>query len=99
MKRYPVHRLAEEDTLAVDFQSPFLASLNTRVVAPLVPAKEVGPTHLRLNPRVEFEGVEYAVLVHLMSAVSVRDLGPALGDCDGHHDAFVRARDFLFDGF
>ena len=89
-KRYP---------FLVDLQADLLRDLVTRVVAPLTAVKRLrGKPIGRLNPIVEVEGTEYAVLFQELAALPVAALGAAAGSLHTRRDELVAAVDLLFTG-
>lgn len=89
-KRYP---------LLLDLQADLLRDLATRVVAPLTAVKQLkGKPISRLNPVVEVEGTQYAVLFQEMAALPVAALGTVAGNVHSRRDDLIAALDLLFTG-
>jgi toxin CcdB len=89
-KRYP---------FLLDLQADLLRDLATRVVAPLTTVKRLrGKPIGRLNPIVEVEGTEYAVLFQEMAALPVTALGATAGNLRTRHAELIAALDLLFTG-
>jgi toxin CcdB len=97
--RFSVHRIVESDQLVVDLQSNLLDELKTRIVAPLVPASLLLHSLTRLHVRVEVSGIGYSVAGHLLTAVPISEMGPAIADLSRHADEITAAVDFAFQGF
>jgi toxin CcdB len=89
-KRYP---------FLLDLQADLLRDLATRVVAPLTPVRRLrGKPIGRLNPVVEIEGTEYAVLFQDVAALPVNALGATAGNLRARRDELISALDLLFTG-
>jgi toxin CcdB len=83
--------------LAVVMQDDTLSHLATRVVAPLVPVGN-GFVVDRTTPRVEIDGVRYAVAVHLLMTIPARNLGTRVASLEDHDRALKGAIDMVFFG-
>jgi toxin CcdB len=89
-KRYP---------FLLDLQADLLRDLATRVVAPLTAVKRLnGKPISRLNPIVEVDGRQYAVLFQEVAALPAAALGPAAGSLRSRRDELIAALDLLFTG-
>lgn len=84
--------------LVVILQSDLLDQLQTRVVAPLVPASSVGRVMTSLNPSVTLGEETYLVMPQLAATLSLAELGEKVGSLSMMHDAIVRAADALLSG-
>ena len=83
----------------LDLQADLLRDLATRVVAPLTPIRRLrGRPIGRLNPVVEIEGTEYAVLFQDVAALPITALGATAGSLRGKRDELISALDLLFTG-
>jgi toxin CcdB len=82
----------------VILQSDLLAVVETVVVAPLVPAHRVKAVP-RLMPTIEVAGVEHAVLVHDMAAITRSHLKRQVGTAAAKRDELIAAVDLVFTGF
>lgn len=83
--------------LAVVMQDDALSHLATRIVAPLVPV-DPGLTVDRVTPTVAVEGVQYAVAVHLLMTIPVRNLGARVASIEGNERVLKAAIDMVFFG-
>ncbi|WJH38145.1 CcdB family protein (plasmid) [Aliirhizobium terrae] len=99
MARFHVHKLKGRDGLVLDLQADLLDSLETRVVAPVMPASDIGPIFVRLSPRVEIDGQFYLILIPSMASIPKRFLGETIVDLSPRQDEITAATDFLFQGF
>lgn len=89
-KRYP---------FLLDLQADLLRDLATRVVAPLTAVKRLNGKPIgRLNPIVEVEGKQYAVMFQELAALPVTALGVAAGSLRARRDDLIAALDLLFTG-
>lgn len=98
MARYDVYRAPQIGYL-LDVQSPFLGSLGTTVVIPLLPASSTPRAIERLHPLIEVEGEQHVLSTHLISAVPDTLLTVRAGNLSASHDEIVAALDMLFQGF
>ena len=94
MPRYDLHRLRDGE-LVVDVQSDFVSRTAGRVVVPLLPRADMPQPTPRLHPVVVFEGADYIVATHLISAVPAHVMGPPLGSLRGEGERLTRALDTL----
>jgi toxin CcdB len=99
MTRFHVHGIGSDSSLAVDLQSNLLDTLDTRVVAPLVPVGDLAKIALRLNPRFEIHGEAFVMLTEFLTTIPASALGPAITDLSPRADEITAATDFLFQGF
>lgn len=99
MARYDVFAGPFEGSYLLDVQSDLLDHLKSRVVIPLLPAEEVPPPVRKLNPLFEVDDRKVVMATHLISAISVADLGNRRTNLGNHRDQIVSALDMLFQGF
>lgn len=97
MARFQVYRLG--DGLVVELQSDLFDGLQTRVVAPLVPADDISRKIGKLNPRFDLGGESYVMLTEFLGTVPAVELGTLVADLSSRADAITAATDFLFQGF
>ena len=102
MRQFSVCRLRSEagrgrETDVVILQHDELASLRTRIVAPLLRPGEVRQV-TRLHPMVRLRGTEFLLVMDQLSAVDTTHLGPAEATLAAHRDEIVSALDLLFTG-
>lgn len=76
-------------------QSDLIASLNTRVVVPLLPVDEAPLPAERLNPVLDVEGVRVVMLTQFMAAVPASELRAVVSSLDREANAILAAIDFL----
>ncbi|MDF0600678.1 CcdB family protein [Psychromarinibacter sp. C21-152] len=84
--------------LVVILQSDLLDRLQTRVVAPLVPAGSVDRVMTSLNPAVTLGEAPYLVMPQLAATLALAELGERVGSLAQMHDEIVRAVDALLSG-
>jgi toxin CcdB len=97
--RFDLYRPRGVQGLLLDVQSNFTSSLATRVVVPLLPAKDV-PAPLRdLHPVFRIGDHDLLMATQLLAAVPKRELGRAVGNLEAERDAITRAFDMLLIGF
>lgn len=80
-------------------QSDLIASLNTRVVVPLLPVDEAPLPAERLNPVLDVEGVRVVMLTQFMAAVPASELRAVVSSLDREANAILAAIDFLHQGW
>jgi toxin CcdB len=97
MARFDVHRA--EGGLLLDVQADLLPHLKTRLVVPLFTMDEAPrPLIDTLNPVLGFDGQSLAMMTQYAAAVTLRDLGLAIGSLAGEDYAIGRALDMLLTG-
>lgn len=84
--------------LVVVLQSDLLDQLQTRVVAPLVPASAVARVMQSLNPTVMVGEEPYVVMPQLAATLTLSEMGEKIGSLAAMRDALVRAMDALLSG-
>ena len=100
MPRLDVYRLRDGGRmLVVDVQAELLVSLETRMVAPLLPADATTAPIKGLNPVFTIEGTDYVMLTQQMGAIPKRQLLRPLLSLTAEHDTITRALDQLLVGF
>ena len=98
MGRYSVYRLRSGE-LVVDCQADLLAHLQTRIVAPLVPADDVPRPMKRLNPSFLVDGASLLLATHLVGAIHVDDIVEEVTSLTARDNDIANALDFLMIGF
>ncbi len=105
MAQYSVHENRNSRTNAaipflLDVQSEVLSVLSTRVVVPLY-RPETADVHSlsRLTPMVQFQGQPLVVMVPELAGISLRELGPVVGDLAASRGEVLQAIDLLLTGF
>jgi toxin CcdB len=83
----------------LDIQANFLGQLDTRLVVPLLLAKDAPQPAVRLNPRFHIDGENVVMMTQFMASVPRGALGAVTGNLSDHHDEIVSAVDFLMQGF
>lgn len=79
-------------------QADLFDDLETRVVAPLIPADRYGPRLDWLNPTVRIEKIDYVVSMAELAGVPATIIGdPVASAASNRHDV-ISALDFLFTG-
>ncbi|MCA8880475.1 MAG: CcdB family protein [Rhodobacteraceae bacterium] len=84
--------------LVVVLQSDLLDELQTRVVAPLVPATAVRRVMRPLNPSVTLGEATYLIMPQLAATLTLAELGARAGTLEMMRDEIVRAIDALLSG-
>ncbi|MBX3509427.1 MAG: CcdB family protein [Parvibaculum sp.] len=83
----------------VELQANLLSDLNTRLVAPLAPARLYQGVIPRLNPVIEIAGEPHVILTHHMAALPARLLAaPPVASAEAHRHDIIAAVDFLVSG-
>lgn len=95
--QFDVYRM-QGGGLVVVLQNDLLDQLQTRVVAPLVPAKAVERVMHSLNPTVTLGDEAYLVMPQLAATLALTEMGEKVGSRAMMHDRIVRAVDGLLSG-
>ncbi|MGH8728562.1 MAG: CcdB family protein [Burkholderiales bacterium] len=103
MAQFSVHRNANPKTskavpYLLDVQSDLLESLVTRVVVPLILAKQFGLAAKKLNPSFEIDGEAVSMSTAEIAGVPVKALGEQVCSLGDWRDDIVAALDLLFYG-
>jgi toxin CcdB len=90
-RRYP---------LLLVVQSDLIADTGTRVVVPMAPMSTPRhpPVITGLTPVVDVDGVPHILLVPMLAAVELADLGPLHADLAGARATIMAALDLLVSG-
>lgn len=96
MAQFDVHRV--DGVLVVDCQSDLLASLNTRVVIPLLERDAGLKPATRLNPVLDVEGSPYVMATQFIATVPAQLLGSAIASLAARNIEIIGAMDFLLTG-
>ena len=83
----------------LDCQSNLLRHLNSRFVAPLVPASDAEQVERRLNPIFDVEGRQMIMLTHFAAAVPVRELKEKVSSLVEQDLTVSAALDMLISGY
>lgn len=67
--RFDVHRHGDDNALVVDVQGQHLSDLHSRIVVPLLPAREAPAALGIINPVISLSGTNYVFASHLVRAV------------------------------
>lgn len=102
MSQFLVYRNPNKQTRSqvpylLDLQAELLGGLNTRVVAPLLPASRARPAR-HLNPVFEVEGRAVVLSTAELAGVPLAALGEEVASLREHRDEIIAALDFLFTG-
>ena len=104
MPQFSVHRNRNQATkarfpLLLDVQSDLLGPLATRVVIPLAPSGTMSRSSMdTLTPTCRVNGKDYVLVTPQLAGISVRELGPAVGDASDRRGVIVAALDLLLTG-
>ena len=82
----------------LDVQSDLLDTLATRVVVPLVFAKEMGLAAKHLNPQFKIKGTAVVMSTAELAGISNRSLGNKIASLMNKSDEIIAALDLLFTG-
>jgi toxin CcdB len=82
----------------LELQADMLSALDTRLVAPLVPAAEFGPAATRLNPGIRIGNRNLVMDTALMAGVPKKLLGEKVVSLAGRSAEILGAVDFLASG-
>lgn len=98
-KRFHVYPDPGGNRFLVAVQSDLLSHLNTRMVIPLIPAKEAPKPASILNPLFEIGGEPYVMVTQYMAAFPANILKNEVSDAHFRQDDVFAALDLLFRGF
>lgn len=98
MSRFDLFAMPDGGGFLLDLQADILEHYNTRVVAPLVPARSYDGAAKGLNPQVTIGDEPFVVQTHLMAAIPAALLKNPVGSMQGQADEITRALDLLFQG-
>ncbi|HAC59016.1 CcdB family protein [Parvibaculum sp.] len=83
----------------IELQANLLSDLNTRLVAPLAPARLYKGAIPHLNPVIDIAGEPHVLLTHQMAALPARLFAaPPVANAEEHRYEIVAAVDFLVTG-
>ena len=97
MAQFDVYRVGD-NAFVLDCQSDSLSHLATRVVTPLMRAREVPAAASRLHPVFTFNGEAFLLAAHLLTAIATRDLGSPVASLDAERYRILTALDVLIRG-
>jgi hypothetical protein len=83
--------------LGLILQDDTLSDLATRIVAPLIEI-DSGLTGTAATPEVEVDGQRFIIAMHLMTALSSRNLGRVIVNLESEERRIKNALDLLFFG-
>ncbi|MCR8548378.1 CcdB family protein [Salipiger sp. P9] len=95
--QFDLYRMGD-GTLVTVLQSDLLDGLQTRVVAPLIPADQIGRVMAPLNPSVQVGAERFLLMPQLAATLTVAELGERVGSLAVMRDEIVRALDALLSG-
>lgn len=86
--------------LLLNVQSDLIAETGTRVVVPLLPVMEgrPSPAIAGLAPVITVDGAPHVLVVPLLAAVEVSELGAPVTDLSSERSTIVAALDLLISG-
>ncbi len=82
----------------VILQAPLFDELATRVVAPLIPARDFGTPLAHLTPVISVADESYVVSITEIAGVPLTALGPRIDSISDSRLEIISALDFLFTG-
>jgi toxin CcdB len=82
----------------LELQTDLLAGLDTRLVAPLMPAARFGPPASRLNPVVRIGSRNFVMDTALIAGVPANQLGDRVASLVERSSEVLGALDFLVSG-
>lgn len=104
MAQFDIHRNPDNRTKSaipyvIEMQVDILDDIQTRVVAPLIPAATFHGALPRLNPTIRIDGIPHVLLTQQLAAIPKRSLAtsPISNAEDARYD-IIAAVDFLVTG-
>lgn len=76
-----------------------LHSINSLVIAPLVPNRQAAAPIRKMHPVLQFDGEPHLLLVNELANVPRNLVAARLGSVNQHHAEITSALDFLFQGY
>ena len=98
MARFDVYRTGS-DALLLDCQADFLSSIETRLVAPLMPAAEHKTRLPRLNPVFDVGETRVVMMTTLLVGIPKTELGKRVGSLADRQSEIMNAIDMLLSGY
>ncbi len=105
MRQFVVYRNRNAMTrnvypLLLNVQSDLIAETGTRVVVPLVPlsGSRKPPSISTLTPELDVDGKRHVLLMPLLAAIEIADLGAMVADFSSERISILNALDFLTHG-
>ena len=105
MRQFVVYRNRNKNTralypLLLNIQSDLIEETGTRVVVPMVAATrgQSPPSISSLAPVMEVNGAPYVLVVPLLAATEIADLGSSEADLTDQRSAIMAALDLLISG-
>ena len=99
MAKFDVHRNREGPGYLLDCQADLLASLNTRLVVPLLPLDSAPTPAGRLNPLFDIAGTRHTMVTQFAAAVPLNLLGEKVTSLKFDEIAIGNAIDMLLAGY
>lgn len=96
-RQFDLYRLPS-GTYVVVLQSDLLDQMTTRVVAPLLPEKDITRPIRRLNPEVTVGAEAFVLMPQLAATLKLEDMGKKSGSLALWRDEIQRAVDTLLSG-
>ncbi|MEO8203821.1 MAG: CcdB family protein [Betaproteobacteria bacterium] len=97
--RANLHRASRDRVpYLVELQADLLADLDTRLVAPLVPAARFGPPASRLNPVLRIGSRNFVMDTALTAGIPAAQLGERVASMGERSAELLGALDFLVSG-
>lgn len=97
--RSNLHRASRDRVpYLLELQSDLLADLDTRFVAPLVPAARFGPPASRLNPVLRIGSRNFVMDTALIAGIPANQLGDRVATLAERSAEILGALDFLVSG-
>ncbi len=99
MARFTVYRNPDGNGYLLDLQADINGHFSTRVVAPLLPLRDIADYAKTLNPLFEIDGERVVMVTQGMAAVPLSILRHPVTSLEPMRAEIVAAIDLLFQGF
>ncbi|MBP7204588.1 MAG: CcdB family protein [Propionivibrio sp.] len=99
MARFTVYRNPDRSGYLLDLQADINSHFSTRVVAPLIPIRDIADYAKTLNPVFEIDGERVVMATQGMAAVPLSVLKHPVTSLEPMGAEIVAAIDLLFQGF
>lgn len=98
MAQFDVYRNPRRGSAArylLDVQHAMFTHLKTRIVVPLIPARDVKPM-TRLNPIFEIDGERVVMSTTELAGIAMKDIGEKVGTLEHERPSIIAALDYVF---
>lgn len=99
MSRFDLYQVQSGPSYLLDLQTDLLDIQSTRMMAPVLPKKDVPDRIRSLHPTIKIGEDDFVLATHLMAAVPKTLLRAPVTNLSRQADEITRALDLLFQGY